>query len=437
MPMVILGAGLSGLSAAYHGGGKIYEKTGQIGGNCISPKVNEYTFDLGIHVLHTKNEYVLDLLQHDLKLLLNEQERSAWIYSFDKLTRYPFQVNTFGLPMEIVEECLIEFINAYNKRGAEKDLHYENYEEWIYAMFGKGIAEYFMIPYSRKFWTVSPKDMAIDWLDARIPIPTINDVVRGALTDQKKGFGPNARFRYPLKGGISALPESFLKKGLKVTLNKKAIAIDINKKEITFLDGATVKYNVLISTIPLPELLGLMAIPDNIKMAVNKLKYNSILCVNIGIDKDNINKNHWIYYPSAEYIFFRISFLKNFSARMVPSGKSSITAEISYSNDFKIEKDSIAKKVINDLIRANILDARDRIELEDIRDVEYGYVIYDHNRKTSVENIKAFLKEYNIVVAGRYGSWEYQWMDDAILDGKRAAAEAIGLMKSRNFIFNK
>ena len=88
---------------------------------------------------------------------------------------------------------------------------YQNYEEWIYAMFGKAIAEYFMIPYSKKFWTVAPKDMTIDWLDVRVPIPTIKDVVRGALTDQK-GFGPNARFSYPAHGGISALPESFLKK---------------------------------------------------------------------------------------------------------------------------------------------------------------------------------------------------------------------------------
>ena len=187
--MIILGAGLTGLSAAYHGGGKIYEKTGQAGGNCISPRVKGYTFDLGIHVLHTKNEQVLNLLRSDLKLLLKGQERLAWIYSFNKLTRYPFQVNTFGLPIPIVEECLMDFIAACNKRGTGKDLPYQNYEEWIYAMFGKAIAEYFMIPYSKKFWTVAPKDMTIDWLDVRVPIPTIKDVVRGALTDQKKGLG--------------------------------------------------------------------------------------------------------------------------------------------------------------------------------------------------------------------------------------------------------
>lgn len=435
--MIILGAGLAGLSAAYHGGGILYEKTGEVGGNCISPEIDGYTFDLGIHVLHTKNEYVLKLLQHRLNLELKEDERSAWIYSFDKLTRYPFQANTFGLPIPIVKECLISFIEAYHKRNGNKDVHYENYEEWIYTTFGKGTAEYFMIPYSEKFWTVPPKEMTVDWLDVRIPMPTLEEVVEGALTDQKKGFGPNAKFKYPLTKGISAIPESFYKNGLKVLFNKEAIAIDINKKEAKFSDGTTVKYSVLISTIPLPELIKLMTVPDEIKVAASRLKHNSILCVNLGIDRDNINDSHWVYYPSKEYSFFRISFLKNFSTYMTPKRKSSITAEISYSKDNEIQKDKIVEKVINDLVKANVLNKKDRIELKDIRDVKYGYVIYDHNRKQSVEKIKEFLRCNNIIVAGRYGSWEYQWMDDAILDGKRAAEEAIDLMKSKASVINQ
>ncbi|MHC4621842.1 MAG: NAD(P)-binding protein, partial [Planctomycetota bacterium] len=99
---IILGAGLTGLSAAYHGGGKVCEKSDVSAGMCMSPHVDGYTFDLGIHVLHTRNEYVLKLLQQDLGLTLNRQRRSAWTYSYDTLTRYPFQANTFGLPVPVV-----------------------------------------------------------------------------------------------------------------------------------------------------------------------------------------------------------------------------------------------------------------------------------------------------------------------------------------------
>ena len=81
---IILGAGLAGLSASYHGGGKVYDKNSIVGGACMSPKDNGYVFDHGIHVLHTKNEYVLNLLLNDFKIKFNEVERSSWIYSFEK-----------------------------------------------------------------------------------------------------------------------------------------------------------------------------------------------------------------------------------------------------------------------------------------------------------------------------------------------------------------
>ena len=72
---VILGAGLAGLSAAYHGGGKVFESSNNSGGACRSPKINGYVFDLGIHILHTTNKYILQLLHQDLKIKFNNQER--------------------------------------------------------------------------------------------------------------------------------------------------------------------------------------------------------------------------------------------------------------------------------------------------------------------------------------------------------------------------
>ena len=57
--LIILGGGLAGLSAGYHSNGIIFEKNKTIGGHAISNSKNGFTFDEGIHVLHTKNQYVL------------------------------------------------------------------------------------------------------------------------------------------------------------------------------------------------------------------------------------------------------------------------------------------------------------------------------------------------------------------------------------------
>jgi len=421
---IILGAGLTGLSAAYHGGGTVYEKSDGPGGKCISPKIDGYTFDLGIHVLHTRNEYVLNLLQNELKVDFIMQDRAAWIYSHETLTHYPFQANTFGLPIPIVKECLLSFIHAYQKSNGSKNHVYHNYEDWINAHFGKGIAKHFMVPYAEKFWTVSPKEMTTDWLDVRVPMPTLEEVVEGALTRQTKGFGPNIKFRYPSVNGIFELAESFVRGGVNVLLNKTAIQVDLERKKITFSDGTSCSYEVLISTIPLPELVRLSRVPEPIVAAAERLRYNSILCVNLGIDRDNLNANHWIYFPEKEYSFFRISFLKNFAASMTPGGKSSISAEIAYSGGQSVNKEQIVERVVEDLVKAKILLQKDRIDLVDVRDMKYGYVIYDHDREQSLKMIKNFFRRNSVLVAGRYGNWEYQWMDDAILDGKKVAEEA-------------
>lgn len=423
---IILGAGLAGLSAGYHGGGEVFEKSERCGGTCISPGIDGYIFDLGIHVLHTKNEYVLKLLEQDLKIKFHKRQRVSWIYSNDRLTRYPIQANTYGLPIPIVKECLIEYFRAYKERNGNNNIDFNNYEDWINAYFGKGIARRFMIPYSEQFWTVPPKDLTTDWLDVRVPMPSLEEVVEGALADQKKGFGPNVTFRYPKKDGIADIPNAFIKNGgVKVNCSKEATNIDLKRKEIAFSDGTVQAYNVLISTIPLPELFKIVKTPKNISEAADKLKYNSILCVNLGIDRVNVNDSHWIHFIENKYSFFRISFLSNYSNSMAPKGKSSISAEIAYSKKKRVNKKNIVDKVVRDLIRTNILDKKDKIELAEVSDIKYGYVIYDHERSKAISRIRKFFSKHSIILSGRYANWEYQWMDDAILDGKRAAEKAI------------
>ena len=61
--IIILGGGLSGLSACYHGQGTIYEKNIKPGGQASSSEENGFIFDEGIHVMHTKNEYILNLME--------------------------------------------------------------------------------------------------------------------------------------------------------------------------------------------------------------------------------------------------------------------------------------------------------------------------------------------------------------------------------------
>ena len=106
---LILGGGLAGLSAGYHSNGTIFEKESNVGGHARSKYKNGFIFDEGIHVLHTKNEYVLNLIE-EINADLEIRDRNAWIFSHGAMTRFPFQANTYGLPINIVKDCLLGFI---------------------------------------------------------------------------------------------------------------------------------------------------------------------------------------------------------------------------------------------------------------------------------------------------------------------------------------
>ena len=106
---------------------------------------------------------------------------------------------------------------------------------------------------------------------------------------------------------------------------------------------------------------------------------------------------------------------------MTPKGTSTISAEIAYGNDNPLEKNKkkLIKKVIDDLIKTKIINKSDEIIYTKTIDVKLGYVIFDKERKESINIIHDYLKSKRILPFGRYGLWAYLWSDEAILSGKK------------------
>jgi protoporphyrinogen oxidase len=425
---IILGGGLSGLSACYHGDGVIYEKSSQAGGQASSNEKNGFIFDEGIHVMHTKNEYILSLMEK-LNVDMEIRERNAWIMSNGVMTRYPFQANTFGLPNDIIKDCVDGFIE---NKFVDGD-NIKNYEDWIYYMFGKGIAEHFMIPYSQKFWGIDAKNLTTDWVNVRHPKPSNEEVIKGSLEDQTKGFGINATYRYPKNGGYGFIGKRLVDKCQdSINVNMEATRIDVYKKEIEFNHSHIVPYETILSSIPLPELVKILPdAPQTVLDAASKLKANSMFVVNIGINRPNITDKNWIYYLEKEFSFVRLSFPFNQSDNVAPDGTSSISAEISYGydNSLPISKEMMADYVVKELIKASVIDVSDEIVYIDTVDIKYAYVIFDYERKSAIKIIHDYIKKFDIIPFGRYGLWAYLWSDEAILSGKKVA-EKLGKIRS-------
>ena len=421
--IIILGAGLAGLSAAWHLQKRgidcqIFEKESEVGGLCRSKTIDGFTFDYDGHLLHFKHKYTFRLIRELLGNNLVEHKRSAWVYSFGRYIRYPFQANLYGLPSSVTKECLIGFIQALQNGRYQKKIN-PTFYDWITHAFGKGIAKHFMVPYNTKFWTLPPKELTCGWLDGFIPVPSLSQIIEGTIEESQRQFGYNARFWYPRKGGINQLPLALAGQIKNIYTDCQVIGINLNKKEIVMASGNKEKFNYLVSTIPLPELPCMIKeLPPGVKSAFIKLRWNSIFNLNLGIDSKGCDGQHWIYFPQKEPCFFRVGFYHNFSSCLTPPDKQSLYAEVSYSQDKPIERNSIVLHIKEDLARVGLLVSGDKVYVQDINDIKYGYPIYDTNYQEARETILSYLLKNNIIPCGRYGSWRYMSMEDIILESK-------------------
>ena len=428
---LIIGAGLSGLSTAYHleeRGIKDYmllEKNYDIGGLCSSIGGNkDYIIDYTGHLLHFQNSYVEKLVKKLMPGNLNKIKRNSFIRAFDRDIPYPFQSNLSYLPGNIRNECLIEYLKIHTSELERTNINqgeflgYDNFEDWINRNFGKGIAKYFMIPYNTKLWTVPPREMSTKWMNNYVPKPEIMHVVRGALLEESKEEGYNAYFYYPKTGGIGSLAEAFSNKLPLIRSLTEVSKIMPNEKKVVIEnllgEREEISYEVLINTMPLKELISdrIEETPKEIKDYGNKLKHNSVYSLVIAKKKGIFNK-HWVYYPESVYNTYRMGYFNNFSDSMCPKNEELIYTE--YAHRGKESQAGMRKKSFEDLVQINNSDNfREIFQF----DIPCAYVIYDKNREKSVEGIMQYLNSKNIYSIGRYGAWEYSAMEDAILGGK-------------------
>ena len=413
--IVILGGGLAGMTASLFTGAPVYEAENHGGGVASSDKIDGFTFDRGIHVLQTNNQEILKLLD-ELGIEFSIRDRSAHIYAFGKYTAYPFQVNSTNLPLGQRLKCVWHYLRR------DSNPEPTNYQEWIYRTIGRGFGDTFLIPYSEKFWSVHPREMSFEWTGNRVPTANVWQVLRGAVVSRNTRVGTNATFRYPMgSAGYGTVADGIRRRiGENLNTGCRALKIDTRQRRVIFKDFA-VDYNVLLSTIPLPQLARIADAPPEVRKHAAALQTNSIMVVNLGIARADLSAKHWIHFPEKDISFFRISFPHNFAEGLVPRGTSSISAEVSYPTGTPPDPEILTKRVIDDLVKVRVLRPEDEIIAKHTRDIPYGYCIYNETRRQALTVIKDWLDEVDIVPGGRYGLWTYFWSDEAILSGKKSA----------------
>jgi len=430
--IAILGTGMAGFGAAHaaHGAGVrpvMYDMHDYIGGHTASYEFpGGWTFDEGPHVSFTDIERVRNLLaaniggkHQEFGTRVNNYWKGHWI-------KHPAQINLHGLPADLVTKILMEFVEVSRRVEAPP---VRNYEEWLYASFGKTFSETFPMEYTIKYHTTTAANLNTEWIGPRLYRPKLEEVFRGALQASTDDVHYITGFRYPSRGGFVAYLEPF-RKIADIKLGHKVVRIDPKARQLHFANGTTAAYEKLVSSIPLPELVPMIVgAPPDILDAAGRLTCSEAVIVSLGIDRADLIDAHWTYFYDRDVFFTRVSTPHLQSPNNTPPGCGSLQAECYYSKKYRPldrRPEDCIEPVIADLKRCGVLRETDRILFKHAMHIPYANVIFDLESTPSKSAVHGYLDDIGIGYCGRYGDWAYIWTDQSFVSGENALQKVLG-----------
>lgn len=444
MKVTILGAGLAGLSCSYHLGHSnciIFEKNRYPGGHIASHLVDGCIWDEGPHISFTKDNYVRDLFARSAEDNYLEYEAMAGNWFYGTWIPHPAQSNLHAVPQPLAKICLDDFLAARNQTNTELT----NYQEWLYFAFGKTFAERFPAPYTRKYWTCEPENLATDWIGQRVYFPDPETVKAGYNGPALKTTNYISTIRYPSHGGYQSFSRVF-QDGADIRYSHNIVSINLEERLIYFQNGSRTRYEKLISTIPLSRFVSLQQnAPQDILRAADQLVCTSVLLVNITSVGPSRSEYHWLYVYDEDKHSVRITQNHLLSPNNMVGDQVGIQVEV-YSSKYRpFAKDCqiIAKEVVEEVIKLGLVNS---VIAYHWRLVPYANVVFDHNRRKAQDSILSWLQAFglkresddldpmtnwdmseevvigDIALAGRFGQWKYFWTDDCVLRGRQLRA---------------
>lgn len=414
--VVILGSGIAGISAGYHLKQKgitpiIFEKDSDWGGLCGNFTIEEFRFDRFVHFTFTDDPYIKDIFEKSSPLY--EHPSLSYNYYHGAWLKHPAINNLAQLSTEEKTLIIKDFVNKPQKEVKK----IKDYDEWLKVQNGNYFAEHFPAVYTEKYWGQKPKNMETKWIGQRIRSASLDEVLRGAFEEQQTNFYYTNYMRYPKKGGFRSILND-CRKGLDIRFNKKVIRIDTSNKLVYFADKTSQHYDNLISSLPLPEIVNIIYnCPQKVKTAANNLHYTCGYQVSLGFNRPDVAKYLWFYIYDKDILPARVYSPNLKSADNVPTGCSSLQAEIFFDCKEKIPpKEEVLNNTIEKLKKICGFKDKD-ILVKDIRFEPYANVTFTHDIYKNRKIILNWLKKQNIKSIGRFGLWDYLWSFQAFKSG--------------------
>lgn len=421
---LIIGAGPTGLGAAWRLNElgeadwlvlDAADTPGGLAGSVTDDK--GYTWDMGGHIQFSHYDYFDDLMD---KLLGPDEwlhhERESWIWIQGEFVPYPFQNNLRHLPREVMWECVRGLIQLIKNPSATRPV---NFGEWATQTFGEGICKHFMRPYNFKVWAWPLEEMAWDWIGDRVAVTDLERVLENILFERDDvSWGPNNKFRFPLRGGTGEVWRRCAKElpKKKIQLKSAVERVDTTAKKVYVAGKAgAIEYEHLITTMPLTTLVQLSDLSADAEAVEHAalLRHSTTHIIGLGIKgapRSTLKKKCWMYFPESNCPFYRATVFSNYSPNNVPNIRAgwSLMCEVSESPAKPVDEKSVVEETIRGAIASGLIASRDDVVHTFYRKLPLGYPTPSLERDRALNHLLPRFEERGVLSRGRFGAWKYE-----------------------------
>ena len=448
-PIVIIGAGPAGLTAAHELAKQgvqstVLEKADRVGGISRTEIYKGYRFDIGGHRFFTKVGEVQQIWREILGDEFIKVPRLSRIYYQGKFYDYPLSLFNTLSNLGIVTSflILISYLKAKLRAALNLTSEPETFEEWVIDRFGTRLYRVFFKTYTEKVWGIPCNQIRADWAAQRIQGMSLKRAVISALFGNQDTKSLIKEFDYPLLGpGMmwERCQESLDRKGSLVHLNTTVTCIqreDQQIKSITVQQGDRswqVTGKQFISTMPVTTLLHKLdpLPPLPVLEAARKLKYRDFLIVSLVVNREHLFPDNWIYIHSPEFRVGRIQNFKNWSPAMVPdSSKTCLGMEYfcSQGDDlWEMSDQKLIELATQEAIALNLGVRAGDVEDGVVIRQPKAYPVYDGEYRQHLQVIQEYLETFeNLQTVGRNGMHRYNNQDHSMLTALLAVKNILG-----------
>ena len=476
--VVIIGAGISGLSAAYRAAGDciILEKEDVIGGlstQYTPPAAPGCRFDFGGHYFHFKDK--LDIKKHvESFARFREFKRKSKVYILDRYIPFPIQHHLFYLPARTRNTILKEIIGwvdpaikptpplrGHQRRNApfgrvhpnrppsfvgaspplegisQQKSDATNLREFLENHFGRTLYSLFFEPFMSKYYRTELSELAADMDKGSIPVPDKKSMIEGAQGRTFADTGYNPVFYYP-EQGLKAFIERYA--GRPAPAARKArdmipeTSHDLHKESIfspgnnIIKMGGNIKLNEEVIEIDIDRkrvktkdkfydyesLINTMPLKHLLRAIKQKDRFPSYRKLR-HISTLVVNVVLKRRRKRLHWVYLPEGQFPFYRAGFYPGRDMTVSyLEKTVPGTYSTGRDSLHDEICFTLGKLGFIEDKGEILFFDAKLIPVSYILFDQDWHRTVPPTLDRLKEYGIYSTGRYGAWNYTSMSDDI-----------------------